>query len=156
MNPHALIEALEQSRDAVLAHFEAPEAELGRAYGPGKWTARQILHHLADAEFVYLWRVCRAIAESGAPVAGFDQDAWAAALDYHHRPLDVSRSLFKSSRAMLLHCVVTLSGDAWTRTVRHSEAGVIPLDRLVQGHAKHTAHHLEQIEAARAGREWTP
>ncbi len=90
----AMRESLRNSRDAVLAQFDAPAADLAKSYGPGKWTVHQILLHLADGEAVLLWRVCRAIAESGSTVEGFDQDAWVARLDYANRPLAPYKELF--------------------------------------------------------------
>ena len=146
--------SLERSTTKVSALFNLSEAELSKTYGPGKWSIRQILLHLADAEFVYLWRVARAIAETGSPVEGFNQDLWAARLRYEQRSLAISKSLFEGSRAQLLEYLDMLTEAELHHTIRHSERGDIPLLDLLNGHAAHCEHHLEQAAAAQAGRMW--
>jgi uncharacterized damage-inducible protein DinB len=148
--------SLMQSAADTAALFDASDADLAKTYGPGKWSIRQILVHLADAEFVYLWRVSRAIAETGSPVEGFNQDLWAERLRYDQRSLLVSKALFESSRSQLLEYVGVVTEAELHHTVQHSEHGPIPLWTLLQGHAAHCEHHLDQIEAAQEGRIWQP
>jgi uncharacterized damage-inducible protein DinB len=151
----ALRESLRDSRDAVLAQFEAPAAEMGKSYGRGKWSVHEILVHLADCEAVFLWRVSRAIAEPGSPVAGFDQDAWAANLEYAKRPLASCREIFRAARSLIIeHLEWVDDGVLCAKGVCHSEAGWLTLGQLVERYANHTRHHLGQIAAARAGHPW--
>src|ERR1039458_4940011 len=44
---------------------------------PGKWSIRQIVAHLADAEMVGAHRFRQVIAEDNPTLMAFDQDAWA-------------------------------------------------------------------------------
>src|ERR1035441_3402148 len=54
---------------------------------PGKWTIRQILAHVADAELVGAHRLRQVIAEDSPLLIAFDQDAWTRNLDYaRHQP----------------------------------------------------------------------
>jgi uncharacterized damage-inducible protein DinB len=151
-----LIDSFTQSRDAVLDQFEAPPKDLETAYAPGKWTVRQLLVHLTDCEFIYLWRLCRALAEPGSRVEAFDQDAWARELNYASRPLPICRDLFMAARNQLIYLLEAHEDSALERQFHHSEAGVLTLRKGISGFALHTEHHLEQIAAAREGREWTP
>ena len=50
---------------------------LERSYAPGKWTARQILCHLADCEIAFSFRLRQALAEPNHVIQPFDQDEWA-------------------------------------------------------------------------------
>src|SRR5207249_10645964 len=98
-----IIIQLESTRDRTLQYFDLAEAELARTYGPGKWSIRFILHHLADAETVLNDRIRRTISEPKQVLLVFDQDAWAKRLDYLHLPLDLSRGIYKATRAGLIH-----------------------------------------------------
>lgn len=148
----SISDALKQSRSELLEWFQAPENVLVSRYAPGKWTVRQILCHLADAEMVYLWRLSRAIAEPGARVEGFDQDAWAEGLNYQERSLEVCRLLFDGARMQVLYYIEGLRADLLEQTVEHSERGTLTLLQLFQTLADHTCHHLGQIKAAAEGK----
>ncbi len=156
MNRIELVDSFTRSRDAVLEQFEAPANDLTKAYGAGKWSVREILVHLTDCEVVYLWRLCRGLAEPGSRIEGFDQDAWARELDYAARPLPICRDLFLAARNQLIYLLETHEDEALERQFEHSEAGLMTVRKGISGFARHTEHHLEQISAARAGREWRP
>src|SRR3977135_2663081 len=49
-----------------------------RTYAPGKWTARQILTHLAEADMVFGYRIRMALSTPVYVAQPFDQDAWIA------------------------------------------------------------------------------
>lgn len=149
-------ERLIRSGADVKVLFEAPGDVLTKSYGPGKWTIHQILVHLADSELAYLWRVLRAIAETGSRVEGFDQDQWAAKLEYETRSLTVARGLFEGCRAQVLELVGRVSEAELQHTVEHSEAGPLTLQQLLEFMVAHVERHLDQIAAAREGRLWTP
>jgi len=72
-----IIEELESTRSETLTYFELAQGELNNNYGPGKWTVRYILHHLADAETVLFDRIRRIISEPRQVLWAFDQEAWA-------------------------------------------------------------------------------
>ncbi|GMU94155.1 MAG: hypothetical protein AMXMBFR4_32130 [Candidatus Hydrogenedentota bacterium] len=147
---------LRTTRDRLLPLYDTPELDLAKSYAPGKWTVRQILVHLADCEFVYLWRLCRGLAEPGSEVHGFDQDAWQEALHYAERPLPMCRDLFLVARSQVIYFAETMPETAVERTIRHSEAGTMSVGRVLEYLAVHTQHHLEQIDAALDGRVWKP
>src|ERR1700722_20943569 len=63
----------------------ASAAKLRKRPEPGKWSAGEILAHLADAEIVVGWRVRSILGAPGTPIQAFDQDAWVTALHYERR-----------------------------------------------------------------------
>ena len=154
LDRNEIVAALEANRDRMLAQFSAPAADFGKSYRPGKWTVRQILAHLADCECINLWRFLRAVAEPGSNVEVFEENDWAARLDYPNRPVDVSRDIFLGARKMLIHHVKTLPDASLETICRHPQKGDVPgwrWARLTMGHCE---HHLAQVEAARAGKPW--
>ncbi|GMW01787.1 MAG: hypothetical protein AMXMBFR84_29240 [Candidatus Hydrogenedentota bacterium] len=156
MNQTDIIVELERSGESVLRQYDAPEIDLAKSYGPGKWSVRQILAHLADDEVVSLWRVCRAAAEPGSLVHGFNENAWAAKLHYTERPMPTAKVLFAANRAQMIEFLQLLSPTVLDHTIHHSERGEMTLKSFLESVVWHTWHHLEQIDAARSGRIWPP
>ena len=77
-----IITKLLSTRDQTLRFFELSDEDLSRSYAPAKWSIRFIMHHLADAEAVLSERIRRTISEPRPVLWAFDQDKWAAGLDY--------------------------------------------------------------------------
>src|SRR3954447_11532249 len=66
---------------------------------PGKWSARQIVAHLADGELVAAHRFRQMLAEDNPTLIPFDQDKWTANLDYARRKPKQSLETFRRLRA---------------------------------------------------------
>ena len=151
-----LIRDLETTRDETLGFFTVGEEDLSRTYGPGKWSVRFLLHHLADAETVLYERIRRVIAEPPQTLLVFDPDAWARELDYEHMPLDISCDIFASVR----RGVIRLAGYHYDArghlTFVHSTMGVRTLREEFDKVAAHNAKHLSQIRAALAPEQIRP
>src|ERR1700719_1767721 len=98
-----IVTRLEAARDRTLKYFDVGDAQLARSYGPGKWSARFILHHLADSETVLFDRIRRVISEPRQVLWAFDQDSWARGLDYSRIPLELSRRIYDSVRAGVIY-----------------------------------------------------
>ena len=143
-----IITKLESTRDQTLRYFDLNNEELERTYAPGKWSVRFLLHHLADAEAVLSDRIRRTISEPRQVLWAFDQDKWAAGLDYSQMPLDLSRRIYEATRAGIIH----LAGQHYDRSGHlefvHSETGLRTLKDEFDKVAAHNQHHLAQIEAA--------
>ena len=143
-----IIDSLEATRDETLAHFDLSDSDLERSYAPGKWTVRFLLHHLADAETVMFDRLRRVLSEKRGVLWAFDQDAWAAGLDYAERPLELSRKLYESTReGVIYYARIHYSKNGHLEWV-HSETGVRTLKDEIDKVAAHNAHHLAQIKVA--------
>ena len=87
MNKAHVIQDLRRSLDLVLPCFDWDPALLARRYAPGKWTAREVLGHLTDAEIAFQARLRQILSEPGSPVAPFDPDRWAPLDRSLHRPV---------------------------------------------------------------------
>src|SRR5580693_731953 len=85
MNPYASFLGTQEPRQ-VIASTPARLSGLldsmgiekaGKSPGPGKWSAREILCHLADCEIVFAYRLRQTLAEPHHIIQPFDQDLWA-------------------------------------------------------------------------------
>jgi hypothetical protein len=147
-NRMEIIEKLEATRDKTLELFQLSEAELGRSYGPGKWSVRFILHHLADAETVLFDRIRRVLSEGRRVIWAFDQDAWAKSLDYSRLPLTLSRNIYQSTRAGIIYYARIHYDEHGLLEFVHNETGVRTLKDEFDKVAGHNQQHLEQIRTA--------
>jgi hypothetical protein len=116
---------------------------------PGKWNIRQIARHLADTEIVVGMRMRQIIAEDKPLLVPFDQDAWAANLEYEHADAFDSLARFRSLREDTARVLEALPGEAFARVGVHPERGTKPLLEWVTLFGSHVEKHSKQIRAIR-------
>ena len=122
--------------------------ELDAVPAPGKWTARQIVHHLADSEMTAAVRFRLLVAEDRPAIKGYDQDRFAGRLHYE-RPHEASLELFRAARAATAELMSCLDESDWLREGTHSEVGRFGLDTWLRIYAPHAHKHADQIRLAR-------
>ena len=143
-----LIHDLEATRDETLRYYALGADDLERTYAPGSWSVRFLLHHLADSETVLYDRIRRIISEPRQVLWAFDQDAWAAGLDYAQLPLELSRGVYASVRGAIIHYAGLHYETHGHLEFVHSGTGVRTLKDELEKVAWHNAHHLAQIRTA--------
>lgn len=125
------------------------EAQLDARPGPADWSARQIVHHLADSEMTAAIRLRRLIAEDEPLIVGYDEEAFAVRLHYD-RPVASSLGAFDAARASTAELLDGLSDAEWTRTGTHSESGAYGVEDWIETYAAHAHDHADQIRRARS------
>ena len=131
----------------VLTGVFGDEEDYARA--PGKWSIRQLIAHLADAELVMAHRFRQVIAENQPTLVAFDQDAWARNLDYRRRKPKQSLEAFRRVRAENHELLKELPESAFARTGNHTERGPVTLLQMVEGAAQHAESHARQMQEIR-------
>ena len=116
---------------------------------PGKWSARQIVAHLADGELVAAHRFRQMLAEENPTLIAFDQDKWTANLDYARRKPKQSLETFRRLRAENYELLKDLPPSAYQRAGNHSERGTITVLNLLEGMADHAESHARQLQELR-------
>ena len=119
------------------------------ATAPGKWSVRQIVAHLADAEMVGAHRFRQVIAEDDPTLIAYNQDAWTANLDYARRKPKQSLETFRRIRAENYELLKGLPESAFERAGNHSENGRMTLRQLLEGYAGHAETHARQLQEIR-------
>jgi uncharacterized damage-inducible protein DinB len=116
----------------------------GRPPAPGKWSAREILCHLADTELVFAFRLRQALAEPHHVIQPFDQDQWARAYDRFEarQALEV----FTTVRGWNLTLLGSVPPESLSKPLTHPERGVMTFQALIETMAGHDVNHLKQIE----------
>ena len=151
MTRDELIDRYAAGPDAVADALDGiTDSELDRRSGPGEWTAREIVHHLADSETTSYIRLRRLLAEDAPAIVGYDQDRWAQRLHYH-LPVEPSLAVFRAVRAasaQLLRCV---DDGAFARAGTHDEVGEYSVMTWLEIYAAHAHDHADQIRQTRKG-----
>ena len=142
------IAELERTKARTLKYFDLPAEDLEKSYGPGKWTVRYLLNHLADSETVLFYRIRRVISEPNQVIWVYDQAAWARKLDYSTVPLELARNLYSVTRDGVVHYAARHYDGSKTIKFVHSETGLRTLKDEFDKVVWHNDHHLEQIETA--------
>jgi hypothetical protein len=131
-------------------YWELKEKKLSSSYGEGKWTARQILAHLADSESTYGFRVRLALAKDHPTIQPYDQDAW---MRLYQGGIDASLAVevFRSLRTWNLALFRTLTSEQMSRGAFHPERGEEPVALMIALLAGHDLNHLAQLERIAKG-----
>jgi hypothetical protein len=140
-------------REVETALAGATDRELDARPAPGKWTAREIVHHLADSEMTSAIRLRRLVAEDQPNVGAYDEKVYAARLHYD-RPIGPSLAAFRYARESTADLLDRLTPAEWSRAGVHPEHGTYSVDYWLGIYATHAHKHAEQIRRARqsAGR----
>ena len=136
-------------RAVVDALAGATDAELDARPAPGKWTAREIVHHLADSEMTSAVRIRLLLATDNAAIVGYDQDEFARKLHYN-RPIEAARGAFKAARETTAELLDRLTEADWQREGTHTEHGRYGMDTWLGIYGAHAHDHAAQILRARA------
>src|SRR6476661_576009 len=142
------IRALTETRDQTEKYFGLSEGDLKKTYAPGKWSVKEILVHLADAEGVLHERIKRIIAEPKQVIWAFDQDLWCNNLDYINFPLEISKHLYLSNRNSVLFLAANYYAKFGNKEFVHSQTGLRTLKEEIDKVALHNQSHIDQIRTA--------
>ena len=124
------------------------EVELD-ASNTGGWTARQVIHHVADSETQSYARLRRLIAEPGTNIQGYDEAGWGEneTLGYKDLPIAQSLEVFKAVRASSLEIIKRLNPNQLDNSGTHSESGEYTVKTWLDTYISHPLEHAAQIKS---------
>jgi hypothetical protein len=144
--------AYEESTDHFLdAVASVSDDHLDRRL-PGGWSARQVIHHMADAEAQSYARLRRLVAEpAGSIIQAYDEGAWAEneTLGYATLPVEHSLDVVRSVRRASLDILRRLSTSDLDHYGEHTESGHYTMNTWIEIYTDHARVHAAQLlEAA--------
>jgi hypothetical protein len=137
-----LADAPQKIREAVV---RLSPKKLDIPYRPGGWTARQVVHHLADSHLNSYVRYKLALTEENPTIKPYDEGQWAELEDARTGPIEVSLSLIESLHHRWVLLLRSLSPEDFSRTFIHPDRGVVRLDKTLGLYAWHGNHHIAHI-----------
>ena len=127
----------------------ADDDALDTPYRDGGWTARQVVHHLADSHANATVRVRLALTEDAPTIRPYDEARWAELADARTLDIAPSLALLDGLHARWTVLLDSLDEAAWARTFVHPERGrVYTLDEATRMYAWHSRHHLAHVARA--------
>lgn len=136
-------------RAVVESLQKATEEELDGRAAPGKWSAREIVHHLADSEMTAAVRLRLLLGSDRPTIHAYDQDEFARRLHYD-RPHESSLEAFRYARECTAQILERLTEEEWLREGTHTEAGSFGVEKWLRIYSEHAHRHARQILEARA------
>jgi uncharacterized damage-inducible protein DinB len=112
---------------------------------PGKWSARQIICHLADCEIVFAVRLRQAMTQDHHVIQPFDQNLWATL--YNPCDAETALTVFRAVRRWNIRLISAMSPADLEIKLTHPERGEMTLQVVLETMAGHDLNHLAQIEA---------
>lgn len=116
---------------------------------PGKWSACEIVHHLADSESISALRLRKLLAEEYPVLDAYDQDVYAVILRYNLRDLEPALAQFRAVRDNTGPLLAAMSEEDWQRPGWHTEHGVYTAETWLDIYSVHAHNHAAQIRRLR-------
>ena len=147
---HVLIKQYGDGYDEVIRALDNfPAESLGAHLIPGKWSAREIVHHLGDSETASAIRLRKLLVEDDPVIQGYDQDQFATRLHYNERDMAPALEAFRAARETSMQLLPMLSNSDWQRAGTHTESGRYTLEDWLRIYAAHAHNHAAQIRRLR-------
>jgi len=124
--------------------------ELDWRPGPDAWSAREIVHHVADADTMAAARLRSILTEEAPPIAAYDEQVLARRFRYRERPIEPALRAIEALRATAAELLDGLTEADWHRAGTHSELGPYSVERWLEFNAAHAHDHAAQIRENRA------
>jgi uncharacterized damage-inducible protein DinB len=113
-------------------------------YAPGKWSVKEVLGHLIDAERIFSYRLLRIGRGDVTPLPGFDQNPYVSAAHSDERALRELAAEFRAVRLSSVALVNGLPSTSWSQMGQASGESV-SARALVYIIVGHVAHHLDVL-----------
>lgn len=135
--------------DVISALEGFPKDKLATNLITGKWSAAEIVHHLADSEMNSAIRLRRLLVEDRPVIQGYDQNLFATLLNYKDRDISPALEAFRGARATTFQLLEKMTEADWLREGVHSESGAYTAERWLEIYAAHAHRHADQIRQLR-------
>ena len=136
-------------REVASALDGFPAAGLTARPIAGKWSAREIVHHLADSETTSALRLRRLLTETRPVITAYDQDLWAVRFRYNERDHAAAMAAFRAARENTQPVLEAMSEADWAREGWHTDAGLYTPETWLRIYSAHAHGHAGQIRRLR-------
>lgn len=137
-----VVSALRDSGQEITAALSAiPESRGGVRYADGKWSIREVVGHVIDAERIFTYRALRLARADSTPLPPFEENDYVRSADSDARTMAELVAELRAVRESTVHLFASLPDEAWTRTgiVSGRPVSVRALAYITAGHLRHHA-----------------
>jgi hypothetical protein len=115
-------------------------------YAPEKWSVKEVVGHVNDAERIFAYRALRIARGDQTPIEGFEQDDYIKTGGFDSRTLADLTEEFAQIRGTTMALLRAFPREAWTRsgTASQKTVSVRALAYIIAGHELHHRRILEE------------
>jgi uncharacterized damage-inducible protein DinB len=126
-------------------YLNLPEVKADYAYADGKWTIKELLQHVIDAERIFSYRALRIARKDATPLASFDENAYTENANAHSRSLQSLKEEFDAVRRSTDLMLQSFNDDQLNAKGTASNKGITvnAIGFIIYGHL---LHHNKIIE----------
>jgi uncharacterized damage-inducible protein DinB len=149
------LEILEdQRRDLIALISPLTDEQAEFRYAQGKWSIKEVIGHITDAERIFGYRLLRIARGDKTPLPGFEQEGYITLGNFDDRSLADLLAEFSAVRESTICLVRSLSQEAWLRrgTASQKEVSVFAMAFIIAGHERHHRIILEKQYLSAAAR----
>lgn len=135
-----LLHALQQAGKQVQELLETLPEEIGTyRYQEGKWTVKEVLSHMMDAERVFAYRALRFSRKDETPLHPFEENDYAPLANAHSRTIEQLRGEMRRLRATTIDLYASFTPEMLQRvgTASNKKISVLNLGYIIAGHDLH-------------------
>ncbi len=115
----------------------------------GKWSALEVVCHLADFDPILADRVKRVLSHDRPSLLGADENLFAKTLAYHDRDVHEELTILEMTRRQLARILRAMPPEAFQRVGVHNERGELTVEKLLTLAVNHIPHHLAFLNEKR-------
>jgi uncharacterized damage-inducible protein DinB len=130
------------------------ETQLDTPYREGGWTARQLVHHVADSHVNCYVRFKLALTEDWPTIKPYDEAAWAELPDSHKLPIETSLVMIQVLHERWVALLESMSEADFNKGFNHPERGRQDLATTLALYDWHSRHHTAHITSLRTRQGW--
>ena len=131
------------------------DAQLDTPYRPGGWTARQLVHHIADSHAQTIIRFKLALTEESPVIKPYKEALWAEHADARTMPVEPSLAIIAGMHARWVVLLRAMSATDFERAFVHPEQNrAISLAEGLELYVWHGGHHLAHITRLKERNGW--
>jgi hypothetical protein len=141
------LDALERQWKSTVDLIRGITEEKGNfRYAEGKWTVKQVVGHVIDAERIFTYRALRIARSDKTELSGFDQDFYVANSNHNRLSMAAIADEFDAVRRSSIALFRNLEPEAWVRrgTANKFEVSVRAIAFITAGHER---HHMEILRS---------
>ena len=142
-----LLQALRISGHRALELVHAiPQNKLDFKYAPDKWTVRELLCHVIDAERIFAYRALRFARNDKTPLPGFEENDYAPQANASGRSIEKITAEMAHLRSSTIDLFEGFTPEMLTRKgiSNKNELSVVALGFIIAGHETHHCHILKE------------
>ena len=136
----------EQAVETVTMLQDLTAEQASYAYAPGKWTVKEVVGHISDAERIFAYRALRIARRDETPMESFDENMYVTNANFGKRTLPDLLEELQVVRASTIHLAKNMDANALALRGTASGHGVSvrALFYIIAGHERHHADLLRE------------